>query len=57
MTKKTDLPKIQLSLSNEKSFVNLIDDKKRIVKFFGSGSAFNSTFNPLFLKVEQKCHL
>ena len=45
MTKKTALPKIQLSLSNEKSFVNLIDDKKRIVKFFGSGSAFNSTFN------------
>jgi len=45
MTKKTASPQIQLFLSNEKSFVNLIDDKKRIVKFFGSGSAFNSTFN------------
>lgn len=45
MTKKTALPKIELSLSNDKSFVNFIDDKNRMVKMFGSGSAFNSTFN------------
>jgi hypothetical protein len=45
MTKKTASPKIELALTNDKSFINFIDDKKRIVKMFGSGSAFNSTFN------------
>jgi len=45
MTKKNASPKIELKLTNDKSFINFIDDKKRIVKMFGSGSAFNSTFN------------
>lgn len=45
MTKNTSLPKFQFTLSDAKTFINFIDDKKRIVKFYGSGSAFNATFN------------
>lgn len=45
MTKKTTSPKILISLSDSKLFINFIDDKNRIVKMYGSDSAFNTTFN------------
>lgn len=47
MTKNTATPKFQLRLSDAKTYINFIDDKKRIVRFYGSGGAFNSTFNHL----------
>lgn len=45
MTKKNVSPKITYSLSDSKLFINFIDDKKRIIKMYGSDSSFNSTFN------------
>lgn len=47
MAVRTASPKISFILSDAKTFINFIDDTKRVVRFFGSGSAFNSTFNHL----------
>lgn len=45
ITKKKVKPKIELDLSDSKTFEYFVDSSNRIVQFYGSDMAFHNTFN------------